>query len=205
MITFSGKSVWPKVSKFYDKSQVPTLSDIARGLSRMPRFAGQTASYYTVLAHTLTVADIVEPEYRLYALLHDAPEAIVADVPSPWKTTSAKDREYELLELITRHYADQYEELEWPWPQDAQDAVAQADYHALAAEAHVLGHAEADKHWPIYRLSRQQQFLSAFTRTMDRLPHAFYWAQHPEIAGVAYEGAFIEWVDSPVTEQAATD
>lgn len=130
MITHSGASVWP------DNDGVPTLRDIGRGLGRTARFAGQTEHYYTVLAHTFVVTELVKPENRIHALLHDAPEAIVGDVPTTWKTGAARDLEQQLLERI-------YLMLGLGAPsKDAQADVVRADHLALVAEAHVLGHAQ---------------------------------------------------------------
>jgi hypothetical protein len=129
VITHSGAEVWP------DNDGVPTLMDIGRGLGRTARFAGQTEHLYTVLAHTFVVAQLVRPENRIHALLHDAPEAIVGDVPTTWKTDGARAHEADLLERI---YAANGIDL--PRPQ-ARGDIEIADYLALVAEAHVLGHA----------------------------------------------------------------
>ena len=69
------------------------LFDIARSLSRIPRFNGHTRgeAVWTVAAHSLLVADIVAsampPDTRLIlaALLHDAHEAYMGDLISPMK------------------------------------------------------------------------------------------------------------------------
>lgn len=64
------------------------IEDVALGLSRQPRFAGQTPRPYSVALHSVILADWV---YRvlgpfgatlaLVALLHDAPEALgVSDI-----------------------------------------------------------------------------------------------------------------------------
>lgn len=142
MITLTGESIWPRGSEHGDDG-VPSLMSIGAGLGRMPRFAGQTQRLYSVLAHTFVVAELVAHEHRAFALLHDAPEAIVGDVPTTWKTDDARAHEADLLERITLDL-----DLPWPWPDDAQAAVKLADAAALAAEAHVLGHAEAAKWWP---------------------------------------------------------
>lgn len=79
------------------------LDDIARGLSRAPRYAGQTDKHYTVLQHSLLVAHLVPATDRLHALLHDAPEAYLCDVPSPAKeamrvVSPGGDSGYDVLE-----------------------------------------------------------------------------------------------------------
>lgn len=180
MITLTGESVWPRGSEHGDAG-VPSLMSIGAGLGRMPRFAGQTQRLYTVLAHTFVVAELVEPAYRVYALLHDAAEAIVGDVPTTWKTAEARAHEDDLLERIT-HDLD----LPWPWPHAAQAAVKKADALALAAEAHVLGHAEAAKWWPDVDPNAEAltQRLAGMVRVyLDR-----------RAAGIAYTNAIAEHV-----------
>ena len=48
MITHSGQAIFPKGSEHYDPASVPTIADIARGLGRMVRFAGQVIIGATV-------------------------------------------------------------------------------------------------------------------------------------------------------------
>jgi len=133
MYTFSGRAVYPDAGS-------PNLFDIAQGLSRICRFSGQALHWYCVLAHTNTVAALVAPEYRLHALLHDAPEAIVSDVVTTWKTSMAALNENVLLERI-------YYDLGVPSIKKdfkAMAAVKRADRIALCVEAKIIGHSVAD-------------------------------------------------------------
>ena len=68
------------------------LQDIADGLSKAPRYAGHTEKPWNVLQHSLLVAHLVSPGNRLHALLHDAPEAYLCDVPSPARRRRAASR-----------------------------------------------------------------------------------------------------------------
>lgn len=61
------------------------LHDIALALSRTPRFNGHTNKPWSVLQHSMAVAKLVAKEYQLQAILHDASEAYICDVPSPMK------------------------------------------------------------------------------------------------------------------------
>ena len=63
-----------------------TIEDIARGLSKVCRFGGQIASFYSVAQHCTIMSYQVEPQFALEALLHDASEAFMCDVPKPLKT-----------------------------------------------------------------------------------------------------------------------
>lgn len=83
------------------------IQDIVLGLSRMPRFSGQTPRFnFTVAAHSLLTSDIVRclggtPTEQLQALLHDATEAYYCDLPSPIKKLTRGYKKYESLLLRT--------------------------------------------------------------------------------------------------------
>lgn len=62
-----------------------TLQDIAHGLGRVCRFAGQTNRFYSVAEHCFHVARNVPLEHARAALLHDASEAFIGDVTRPLK------------------------------------------------------------------------------------------------------------------------
>jgi hypothetical protein len=61
------------------------IEDIALGLSRECRFGNQTKHPYYVAQHSVLVSSLVRPEIKLRALLHDASEAYIKDIPSPLK------------------------------------------------------------------------------------------------------------------------
>lgn len=185
MITYSGKPIWPTGHQ-HDTGESPLFFDIGVGLGRMPRFAGQVAHFYPVLAHTFTVADLVDLDFRAYALLHDAPEAIVGDVPTTWKTDAARAAEADLLERISRSAG-----LPWPWPDEAVAAVKRADAACLAAEAHALQHREAEIWWP--KASWDDDTHEAFDATRHRLPAAQLWLD-ADTAGSAFRTAALDAV-----------
>jgi hypothetical protein len=141
MITYTGRSVWPPDSENFT-GQPPSWQDIAVGLARQIRFAGQTPRLYSVLPHSIVVANIMPPEHRIHGLLHDAPEAILGDVVTTWKHDVTKHDEAHLLGLIYGDFGIEYASFE------ADEAVKLADYAALRAEAHALGHAQAERWWP---------------------------------------------------------
>jgi hypothetical protein len=134
VITASGASVWQTDSG--RPEGVPTPEDIGQALGRIPRFAGQTKLWYPVLAHILTVAALMPEQYAVFGLLHDAPEAITSDVPTPWKAKEQRELEHLLYERMVREAG-----FAWPIPEHIQNEVDKADYTALIAEAYLLGHA----------------------------------------------------------------
>lgn len=141
----------------------PTVGDIAQGLGRQYRFAGQTRIAYPVLAHSLVVANLVyhttlDEKAAACALLHDAPEAFMGDVPTPWKPDEFAANERTVLAKILVGVGltmAEYDERYW--------AIKAADRLALAAEAHLLGHPAAEKHWPDAGHDSEHVSARAFT------------------------------------------
>lgn len=157
MITFTNRTVLP-VDSPHHTGEAPAWQDIAVGLSGQIRFAAQTRFKYSVLAHSVVVANIIEPEHRIHGLLHDAPEAIVGDTVSTWKHEVTQQDEAHLLELI-------YANLGIDLPSDeAVQVVKKADYAALRAEAHALGHAQAERWWPRAEFDDQAEEAFRLTR-----------------------------------------
>jgi hypothetical protein len=61
------------------------IEDIAQALSKQCRFAGHTTRFYSVAEHSVLLARYVSQPVKLWALLHDASEAYLVDVPRPVK------------------------------------------------------------------------------------------------------------------------
>ncbi|MBN9545069.1 MAG: HD family hydrolase [Alphaproteobacteria bacterium] len=88
------------------------IEDIAHGLARVARWNGQTKGLhaFSVAQHSVLVERLVADlsprlsrEARLMALLHDAPEYVVGDLISPFKTAigvNYKDLELKLQSAI---------------------------------------------------------------------------------------------------------
>lgn len=81
--SYSGKLCGPA-------ARTPPLHDIAVALGRICRFAGNGIAFYTVLPHSMTVADLLPLRLKPYGLLHDSPEAAMGDAPTQFKTAEFK-------------------------------------------------------------------------------------------------------------------
>ena len=79
--TYTGK-------KFYFTDPEPDMidiRDIAHSLSLQCWFMGHVETFYSVAEHSVAVSCIVDTENALAALLHDAAEAYLSDIPRPIK------------------------------------------------------------------------------------------------------------------------
>lgn len=89
------------------------ITDIAHGLARVARWNGQTVGEhaFSVAEHSLIVEAIVSDRWpqrsnqdALAALLHDAPEYVIGDLISPFKTAIGLDyKAFELRILAAIH------------------------------------------------------------------------------------------------------
>lgn len=61
------------------------IRDIAHALALTNRFAGHTTRPYSVAQHSYLASKMAPAGLEMQALLHDAHEAYVLDMPSPWK------------------------------------------------------------------------------------------------------------------------
>jgi 5'-deoxynucleotidase YfbR-like HD superfamily hydrolase len=71
-------------------------SDILYALGNLPRFTGHVTEY-TVLEHSILVAELVEREHHdpyltLTALYHDAHEAYTGDISTPMKNVLGREK-----------------------------------------------------------------------------------------------------------------
>lgn len=84
-----------------------SLNDIAHGLGRVCRFAGQSNRFYSVAEHCVNVARLVPIELGRAALLHDGSEALIGDVTRPLKALLPDYRliEARLEDMIASRFA----------------------------------------------------------------------------------------------------
>ena len=117
------------------------IGDIALGLSRECRFSGQTRSFYSVAQHSILASRIVPEECALEALLHDATEAYLRDLPYPLKRLVP---EYARIEKVFDRVLRQCFGL----PEEMSPTVHRADRILLATEKRDLMPDDGTP-WPI--------------------------------------------------------
>jgi hypothetical protein len=81
MQTWTGRRFFPMNPRPEDIDP----ADIAHALSMLCRYGGHVDRFYSVAEHCVLMSEAVAPEHALAALLHDATEAYVVDVPRPLK------------------------------------------------------------------------------------------------------------------------
>lgn len=128
------------------------IEDIAHGLARVARWNGQTLGTHalSVAQHVLVVEEIAGElnagwpnSWRLAALLHDAPEYVIGDLISPFKTAIGLDYkafELRLLEAIHRRFG-----LPETLPAGISHSIKVADRIAAFYEASVLAGFSVDE------------------------------------------------------------
>ena len=107
---------------------------IARALSNICRYNGHSSRYYSVAEHSVYISRLVPDELALAALLHDASEAYVGDMPTGLKRflgISFKDIERKATEAVSRGYGVPMAQLESP-------VIKSFDKRILGDEAELL-------------------------------------------------------------------
>ena len=120
--------------------------DIARALANLSRFGGHTRAFYSVAQHSVIVSELVEErggdaEDAFAALMHDATEAYLGDMPHPIKHRSDlgaafKVAEEHLEQAIRARFGIK----------DGVPEIKRADRALLATERRVFS--AEQWHWP---------------------------------------------------------
>lgn len=167
------------------------IEDIAHGLARVARWNGQTIGNhaFSVAQHSLLVEDLcliskpnLAVNWRLAALLHDAPEYVVGDLISPFKAAIGLDYkilENRLLSAIHLRFG-----LPTTLPPTVSKLIKHADRRAAFLEAvQVAGFSESEarKYFGKHRFPKtilvtpsktrdaQTSFLKHFNNLIDQL------------------------------------
>ena len=169
LTTFTGG----KVDYANPQPEQINMMDIATALSRECRYAGHASHFYSVAQHSVLCSRIAPPELAIEALLHDAAEAYLKDIPSPLKALLPG---YKLLEArFDRAIREHFGLPELPSP-----AVKEADNILLVTEIRDLfegrvvhktpGAAEPmnGRIWPLSPETAKDQFLDRFRRLQPK-------------------------------------
>lgn len=103
MQTASGRAFWPLDPRAEDID----LGDIAHALSMQCRYAGHCREFYSVAEHCVLMAQVMGTlDARRWALMHDASEAYLVDVPRPVKPflSNYKNAEARLMQVIAKRF-----------------------------------------------------------------------------------------------------
>lgn len=162
--TYTGKQFWPLDPRPEDVC----IEDIAHALSMKCRFGGHTNVFYSVAEHSVLVMRAVEEPHKKAALLHDAAEAYLADIPRPVKPHLPGWHEVErAVELaIAEHFG-----IPWPMPAEvkaADNAILHDEKRLLVEARHdwkLLGQPLGIDRFPLWPpFYAEKVFLSEFKR-----------------------------------------
>jgi 5'-deoxynucleotidase YfbR-like HD superfamily hydrolase len=133
--TVSGRRINP----FAPDLAAIDIGDIAHALANQCRFGGHCLRFYSVAQHSCVVSDITasrgaDAVEALWALLHDAAEAYLGDVPHPVKHNSElgrvyRDAERGVQQAILRRFG---------LPPTAPPMIREVDRAVLVTERQVL-------------------------------------------------------------------
>jgi len=114
--TFSGRQFIPLTPT----PEMICIEDIAHGLSHICRYSGQCREFYSVGQHSVMASHVIttldgflslsadeRKTMQLVALLHDAPEAYIVDVPTMIKQELPRYKEIEAQ--VMQAIADKFE------------------------------------------------------------------------------------------------
>lgn len=125
MQTYTGLKFWP----VDPRADEVDIRDIAHSLAMQCRYGGHSLRFYSVAEHSVHMARRVSPANAMWALLHDAAEAYLADVPSPLKRhlPGYKEAEARVMAAVCEHF---------DLPPEMPAEVHEADGRILADEIH---------------------------------------------------------------------
>ena len=123
--TVTGKQFWP----FDPRPEDIDIEDIAHALSMQCRFAGHCIRFYSVAEHSVLLSETLSRKRdALWALLHDASEAYLVDIPRPIKPYLFGY--YEAEEALMKAIA-----IKFDLEDNIPEIVKQRDYQILFSEA----------------------------------------------------------------------
>ena len=102
MQTYTGLQFWPLDPR---PSEI-SITQLAPALSLLCRYGRHTTRFYSVAEHCCHVHDFASPQNKLWALLHDASEAYIADIIRPIKPylPGYKDAERKVMRAVCERF-----------------------------------------------------------------------------------------------------
>jgi len=142
------------------------IKDIAHALAQQARFNGHASRFYSVAEHSVLVSKLVEPQFAMWGLMHDAPEYILGDVVTPLK---AKLPDFQKLENEwMREIALRYIPDDRSWGH-VPDEVRAADKLALEVElALFLAHGDVPGTFDRKLLPKGYDWIDAERNFLER-------------------------------------
>lgn len=170
-----------QAGRFYLDRPVFHASAIAHSLGQLARFNGHTDHFYSVAEHCCLVSHLMSIETGgdpYEGLLHDALEAFLTDIPSPWKHLFPDIKRFDdALEAKLRIWAG------LPGAHKSAECKT-ADLLALFIEAYfLLPEQGADFHDPWNLRPRALELIERFNIRPACLP----WRQASKLWLLAYE------------------
>lgn len=90
--------------------EMVNIDDIAHALAHQCRFGGHCSEFYSVAQHSILCSKLASTENKLAALMHDASEAYLIDIPRPIKGGLANYKELEdkVMHVIAQKFGFKY-------------------------------------------------------------------------------------------------
>jgi hypothetical protein len=112
--TYTGRAFYP----LDPRPEEICIEDISHALAHLCRYGGHSLRFYSVAEHCVLLSRAV-PRHALWALLHDASEAYLCDLPRPTKRMlpGYAEMEARILSAIARRFG-----LTEEIPQEVKDA-----------------------------------------------------------------------------------
>ena len=134
------------------------IEDIAHSLSNQCRWGGHTPFFHSVAEHCLLCAEMAPAPFRLEALMHDASEAYILDVPTPLKALLGNYKEIEdkIMGVIAKKYG-----INWP----LSKTVKEIDKQILNIEWRVIRQNKG-RYKGLSREEAKKRFIDKFYKYM---------------------------------------
>ena len=172
-MTFPKRSIRTYTGHYIDvfapKSDSIAIEDIAHALSQLCRYGGHCDPFYSVGQHSIICSYMVAEEFALEALLHDATEAYLVDIPRPIK------KEFEFYTQVEDHlykFVAEKFNLQFPIPDEVHvvdNSILEYEWFYFMEGMPKPEHKEFyDKHFkPMSCKSVENEFLERFTILMN--------------------------------------